>query len=158
MSRMSKDIVFNNPLTAGYILIDEVVIERISTYRQRNKNSSEAGGLLLGYRRGSHLEIIDITEPYSKDIRQRCFFYRYDSEHERYAKKQWKDSKKTVDYLGEWHTHPESKPSPSKMDKSEWERITAGRSSTLAFLICGIDDIWLGTANETNFISCTLAT
>lgn len=152
---MSKELVFNNPITAGYILVEDNVITKMNRYRQRMADANEAGGLLLGFRRGPHLEIIDITEPYPNDVRRRTYFYRCDSSHKKHAKKQWKKSKKTIDYLGEWHTHPELIPTPSGLDQKEWGVLVNGRDSSLAFFILGITDIWAGVGNDAGVLCST---
>ena len=151
---MQKEIVFNNPSSNGYILIEGEVMMKMNRYRQRMIDSKEAGGLLLGFRRGPHIEIIDITEPFSKDVRRRISFYRCDPLHEKYAKRKWRKSKNTIDYLGEWHTHPEQIPHPSSLDKDEWNKLTIGRNSTLAFLILGISGNWLGVGKGMELMCC----
>jgi len=40
----------------------------------------------------------------------------------------WKASEGTVRYLGEWHTHPENHPKPSRLDKVEWIDLSSRRS------------------------------
>jgi len=144
---MSKEVIFINPETNGFILIEEAVLRKMDKYRQQSIRSKEAGGIMLGFRRGPHLEIIDITLPFPLDIRKRAFFYRCDPLHDKYANKLWKKSENTIDYLGEWHTHPELVPIPSVLDKSEWKKVTASQKSEMAFLILGINSIWLGIGN-----------
>lgn len=144
---MPNEVVFSNPNTGGYILLEGAVLEKMARFRQHTFDSKEAGGLLLGYRRGPHLEISDLTLPYSMDVRRRNFFFRCDSSHKKYATLVWAGSAKTTDYLGEWHTHPESAPSPSKLDRSEWKKVNKYSKSTMIFLIIGLDDIWMGVSN-----------
>ena len=128
----------------GYILLGDDVMAKMNRYRQLADDANEAGGLLLGFRRGPHLEIIDITTPHPKDVSHGTFFYRCDPLHEKYANKMWSKSKKTIDYLGEWHTHPEQTPNPSGLDVSEWKKLTVDHKSSMVFLILGISDNWLG--------------
>ena len=50
-----------------------------------------------------------------------------------------------MDYLGEWHTHPERAPIPSAIDRNEWKVIAAARTTPMLFLILGTMGLpWLG--------------
>jgi integrative and conjugative element protein (TIGR02256 family) len=50
-----------------------------------------------------------------------------------------------VDYLGEWHTHPEVLPSPSSLDISEWQLICRRKATPMVFMIVGMDgSLWAG--------------
>jgi len=151
---MSNEIIFNNPATSGYILIKDKVMVKLGEYRQKFLDSNEAGGLLLGFRRGPHLEIIDLTEPYPNDVRHRTSFYRCDPLHEIYAQKMWSKSKRTIDYLGEWHTHPEQNPSPSGLDVNEWKKLMVARKFSMVFLILGNKGNWIGVGEGEKLSRC----
>jgi integrative and conjugative element protein (TIGR02256 family) len=56
----------------------------------------------------------------------------------------WRISDETMDYIGEWHTHPESNPQPSTLDLDEWRKICARRQDPMVFLIQGTVRHWLG--------------
>ncbi len=151
---MSKEIIINNPLTSGFILISTDVFERMSKYCQHGTASNESGGLILGYRRGPHLEVIDITVPLPNDISRRAYFERCDYGHESYAHERWVKSNKMIDYLGEWHTHPEDIPNPSLLDRREWLKLTRLRVSSLFFLIIGTSGVWVGVGHEKDLRCC----
>ena len=51
------------------------VIEQLKKYIQLSSYSTEAGGLLIGYKRGNHFEITNITYPYKEDIRSQVEFF-----------------------------------------------------------------------------------
>ncbi|WP_116828022.1 Mov34/MPN/PAD-1 family protein [Pseudomonas syringae] len=103
------------------------VLETFKSYIQVEPNDLEAGGLLLGYVRGSHLEIIEATVPTKFDKRLRYFFERMQELHDAIAHKRWVQSDGKIRYLGEWHTHPENYPSPSGIDLREWHVLAAKR-------------------------------
>jgi integrative and conjugative element protein (TIGR02256 family) len=58
----------------------------------------------------------------------------------------WKTTGGEVDYLGEWHTHPESIPSPSGIDQHEWSRLMSkrGGGSPLVTAIVGSTSLFVG--------------
>lgn len=110
------------------IYIHPAVLEVFRQYIQAGPSDLEAGGLLLGYVRGSHLEIVEATVPTRFDRRFRTFFERMCDLHERIAKKRWVDSSGLVRYIGEWHTHPQDYPSPSGTDLIEWRKLALKRN------------------------------
>lgn len=106
---------------------------------------SEAGGILLGFRRGDHMQVVTATTPQRADRRHRYSFHRRDREHQRIATRYWKDSGETMDYLGEWHTHPTTSPSPSAVDRAEGQVICNTKNKPMVFIIMGMSGrIWAG--------------
>lgn len=108
-------------------------------YRQAGIFAKEAGGILLGHRRGPHLEVIEATAPMTGDIRRRHSFERLDPGHQVRASTRWRVSDSTILYLGEWHTHPCSKPSPSGVDNREWGKLVRTNEGPLIFIIVGTE-------------------
>lgn len=56
-------------------------------------------------------------------------------------------------YLGEWHTHPQSRPTPSYIDKQSWKRLvkrSITESPIVIFLIIGIETIELLIGNKSD--------
>ncbi len=50
-----------------------------------------------------------------------------------------------MDYIGEWHTHPETEPTPSSIDKREWRKICHTKNEPMVFLIAGTRNVlWVG--------------
>jgi len=109
------------------IYIRPSVIEVFQHHIQSGPSDLEGGGILLGYVRGSHLEIIEATEPTRFDRRFRMFFERMHNLHEQIAHKQWTESEGLIRYMGEWHTHPQDYPSPSGTDLIEWQKLALKR-------------------------------
>lgn len=123
------------------------VIEKLKKYIQISSFSTEAGGLLIGYRRGKHFEITDITYPYKGDIRKRNFFERKDKKHISKLQFIHKFSFGQKGFLGEWHTHPEKNPRPSSLDITEWKKTTNYNEDILVFLIIGQETIYIQTSD-----------
>ena len=99
------------------------VLRIFKKHQQRFFWQTEGGGLLLGLRRGHHLEVVLATEPSHQDSRSTFSFVREVDGHAEVAKQAWLQGEKKIDYLGEWHTHPQKVPTPSKLDRHEWEKI-----------------------------------
>ncbi|WP_304351341.1 Mov34/MPN/PAD-1 family protein [Comamonas testosteroni] len=126
------------------VLVGEQVRETFAKYRQTFSHSAEAGGVLLGKRRGEHLEITLATEPTIFDRRTRFRFERAAQGHAEAAQLAWLESKGTVDYVGEWHTHPQRQPAPSRIDRFEWSKLTLARPNVdLVVVIVGTESLYL---------------
>jgi integrative and conjugative element protein (TIGR02256 family) len=139
-------MVYNNPfdLENSRLLIEDLVLTDVSAFRQTEPHAAEAGGILLGYRRDVHLHVVMATPPGPSDTRSKFRFWRHDESHALIALSEWTKSCETMDYIGEWHTHPEGYPQPSTLDLHEWRKICASRKQPMVFLIQGTLDKWVG--------------
>ena len=126
------------------LLIEPKVLQRLITFRQLDTSAPEAGGILLGYRRGPHIHVSDVTVPTKRDVQRRFAFFRHATDHQRVATRRWKQSGETMDYVGEWHTHPEDDPSPSGIDLQHWREIASVAPRPMIFLIVGRQSNWCG--------------
>jgi integrative and conjugative element protein (TIGR02256 family) len=109
----------------------------------------EAGGLLMGLRRDPHLELLLATLPTRRDLRTRTHFVRRCPSHQAAATRAWNKSGKIMDYVGEWHTHPERWPRPSVIDRAELLRRSGEhRGEHLVELILGTQGIWAALARN----------
>ena len=112
-------------------------------YRQSTKAATEAGGVLLGTRRGPHFEIVEVTVPQMADLRTRFSFVRTGNVHRRLAGREWKRSGQRHGYLGEWHTHAEVTPTPSFVDRLGWQALFKQVRQPLIHVIIGTVEIRL---------------
>lgn len=126
------------------ILLAPEPIEKVIADVERNGGRKERGGILLGLRRGPHLHVNEATLPMRWDRGTMFSFRRSSAGHRTVALKRWKQSSQTVDWLGEWHSHPERLPSPSSIDLRSWRDITRHRGAPMVFLIIGYEGVWLG--------------
>jgi len=76
----------------GCVLVEPSVLEAMAKFKQLAASDSEAGGVLIGYRRGESLHVVQLTTPMEKDIRTRFAFKRRDSRHQLITRQLWKES------------------------------------------------------------------
>ena len=133
--------------TRGRVLLTEAALAVFNTYRQTGADDLEAGGLLIGRTiTDSDDIIVDVaTEPSPDDIRTRFSFMRQQEPAQMLVDQHWENSNGTLNYLGEWHSHPEDIPSPSDVDLADWCRVvgSAQHADSLLFLIVGRTHICL---------------
>lgn len=143
---MRQHVIFHDPCRHdAFVLLDPAVLDAVFAWRQRNRIAPEAGGILLGLRRGEHLHVTGTTQPSPHDRRARTAFHRARGFHQQQASRHWRASGGVTDYLGEWHTHPQVSPSPSATDLVAWRALQRHYSLPLLFLIIGTgEEIWLG--------------
>lgn len=135
---MSQDLIYaQSGDDPSRVLIPSAIADQLNQFQQTRLQDLEAGGLLLGLRRGPHIEIIRVTTPLQNDIRTRTSFHRRDLGHFQLADRLWMESQHTIGYVGEWHTHPEPLPIPSPIDTAEWRRVMRVEKRPTIFLIVG---------------------
>ena len=133
------------PDGALFVLLAPTVKDRLERFLLIDPGALEAGGVLLGFRRDPHIEVLQATLPSPYDVRGRYRFVRQSRSHQMEATSAWQASGRTVDYVGEWHTHPEAHPSPSAIDRAELiRRSIEHRREPLIELIIGTDSLWSG--------------
>lgn len=128
-------------VNGGFILVSQDVLKFLNKFKQYN-GDTEAGGILLGCYRGTHIEITHATPPGLDDIRQPLKFIRKCSSHANEAIRVWKSSQEKITYLGEWHTHPQAIPVPSVIDHNNWRNKLPNGDCVLC--IQGTERLWVG--------------
>lgn len=143
----------------GVLKIPPEVLSQLSPFRQLEPFQAEAGGVILGRRiQGCDDVVIDeVTTPMAGDARARLQFHRAPSQHQSVIDARWVESQGTCLYLGEWHTHPEPSPTPSRVDLEDWgRRLKEDRfeGSSVFFLIVGMEQIaiWEGFRQSSHFV------
>ncbi|MFS0749839.1 Mov34/MPN/PAD-1 family protein [Oceanobacillus sp. 1P07AA] len=133
------------------IQIEEQVIKVIKNMRQESPVDKESGGMLIGSVLTDSRDTVirDYTFPQKEDFQSRYRFIRKEDSHNALLQKKWKESNRTVMYLGEWHTHPEMDPHYSQQDLRNWKRLLRESktfSDYLVFIIGGINiyGVWVG--------------
>lgn len=140
-----KPIVFSK-IDGGKLKIGTKALTQMQKYIQNKFYKREAGGVLLGRYIINSLDVVidEVTTPMCGDRRGRFKFLRARRLHQKIIDRRWQQSEGTINYLGEWHTHPEPIPTPSKQDIRDWRRkfnedFFDGNS--LHFLILGIEGL-----------------
>lgn len=137
----------------GLLKINLEVLKTMTSFRQDNIGKTEAGGVFLGrfILNSNNLVVDKVTIPMADDKRSRYAFIRSEKMHQKIITATWEKSNGTCNYLGEWHTHPESYPTPSKQDIFNWKNIlTTGIFSSLYlyFIIIGIKEVRIWDGNR----------
>ena len=127
--------------------ISLTVIEKFRKYEQR-EGYNESGGILLGYVTKNFDYIQEITIPNKYDSKGLTFFIRSKEPAQKKINKSWKISKGSLIYLGEWHTHYENNPKPSRDDINMIKRALKNTEMEIDFLyliIVGVNNTyWVG--------------
>lgn len=118
------------------------VAEILLSYRQIKPHSAEAAGVIIGERRGDHLVIQRISEPGPGDKRSRYAVDRCGPTHQVTVEQAFFQSEGTLQYLGEWHTHPEDCPTPSPRDLKSWRKHLT-EPEPMVLIIVGRSEIWV---------------
>lgn len=147
---MSEAMMANEVLHGcGHVLLEHDAMQLIRAYRQDHPTIPEAGGVLLGFRRGSHLQVTGATPPGRDDKRSRTSFHRATAGHQAAAREHWRANDEAGDYVGEWHTHPEEVPTPSMVDLREWAIVMERhRGKPMIFVIVGTQREWFGVGQD----------
>lgn len=132
------------PNSKRLILVNEEVLRFISSFRQSYPDDCEAGGILIGKRRGEHFEITFATAPQANDTRSRSRFIRRPEGHQEIAEQRFRATNGEENYIGEWHTHPENHPAPSAIDTRDWKRLSKLHRVPLLVIIGGIQTCYFG--------------
>jgi integrative and conjugative element protein (TIGR02256 family) len=100
------------------VKIEEAVVNKMLEFIQDTTDKPESGGILIGfYIDDNSLTITNITTPSAQDVFSRYNFIRTKKNAQEAIDRLFKESNNKKIYLGEWHTHPENIPTPSRLDK-----------------------------------------
>lgn len=125
--------------------ISPKVIEKWKRHRQDDFFGTEACGILIGsyFEKSNTIKIMQCTEPMPLDERHRYEFTMKDPGHKKAIDMAFYHSDGERNYLGTWHTHRESNPRPSEVDKQDWKNVIRSNPefSQFAFVIVGTESI-----------------
>lgn len=122
------------------VIISPTVEQHFSDMKSSFNYSLETGGILIGTLSiGPIITITDVTISQPKDVHHRFRFLRSAEGHQSLMDQLWEESGYRKMYLGEWHTHPELIPSPSRVDVCGWRSIARKKQNTpwVLFIILG---------------------
>lgn len=83
----------------------------------------ETGGILLGHNMGQTMTLRAVIGPGPEATHGRFSFDPDQAWQEKEVAHAWTAAGGKLDYLGDWHTHPNGRPHPSKVDIEALRRI-----------------------------------
>jgi integrative and conjugative element protein (TIGR02256 family) len=102
----------------------------------------ENGGILLGWRSGEDRVVVDLRGPGPLALHGRhCFIPDHDWQVNE-INQAFEASDGTLDYLGDWHSHPGGVAEMSDLDSATLLRITRRVSSPLMLIVAGSGTEW----------------
>jgi integrative and conjugative element protein (TIGR02256 family) len=133
------------------------VSEKLRSYRQEYPSDVESAGLLIGYGKAGTFTLYRITYPQKSDIRKRAYFKLDPAPHQKIVDEDFLSSDGLLGYIGTWHTHPQSVPSPSNLDLKDWlVHESENQDRQLFFVIVGTDAIKVFSIVDGNTIQLAL--
>ncbi|WP_165661751.1 Mov34/MPN/PAD-1 family protein [Oceanimonas sp. MB9] len=138
----------------GEVIFRQELLKSLAKFRQLDACDKESGGVLIGkyLNSGGAMQIDDFTPPQPTDKQSRCGFYR-SATHNRIVTQAWRESEGHATYVGLWHTHPESNPNYSLLDRRDWEKAlkeSRYEGQHLFFIIVGQQSLrcWVGVNSK----------
>ncbi|WP_244827095.1 Mov34/MPN/PAD-1 family protein [Caballeronia sp. TF1N1] len=129
-----------------HVEIATEALAHLRRYRQIRACAREAGGQLFGSVDGSVIQILEANGPRREDERTRTSFRSDPISAQREIDR---CVQRGLVYLGEWHTHPEPRPTASRDDTDALSRLLAKsrlRVNVLFMLIQGTESGESGVA------------
>jgi integrative and conjugative element protein (TIGR02256 family) len=108
-------IAFGFDGSDGQLVVSSHVLDHFRRHQQSHWRHAEAGGQLFARLTPYEIFVEGVTGPRSSDIRSR-FSYVADRKLER--KEILEGFLHGLHYVGDWHTHPERAPVPSRVDQA----------------------------------------
>ena len=138
-------MIFERDSGGAVLKLKAGVVRLLWSHRQIGSRP-ESGGVLVGRRllEGGACLVDDASPPALQDTRGRFHFERSRKPHQDFVDASWARSDGTSHYLGEWHTHPERRPTPSIVDLEDWRRLVREceyPGDGLFFVIVGTEDV-----------------
>ena len=95
------------------VVLNELVVRHLARHRQLRCRRLEAGGQLFARFDGSEIVIVEATGPRRRDRRSRTSYVP-----DRRAEQKEIEERhgRGLHFVGDWHTHPEARPTPSETD------------------------------------------
>lgn len=109
----------------------------------------ETGGILLG-KFNKENRVVEITEVHElkTNFFSRILYKRSGRKAQKIINRRWHETNGVINYIGEWHTHPNMQAVPSSTDISSLKEITEKVKGVLPGTIL----IIAGKENQTNLI------
>lgn len=106
-------LVYGKESGGPTVILTDAAVASMVRHRQVSAKSKEAGGQLFARFEGNDTFVVEATEPKPLDSRTRCLFIPNRWLQRQEIKALHLEGKH---FVGDWHTHPQSVPSPSGED------------------------------------------
>ncbi len=154
-SSIFKDIKCNIPGSSQIIQLDPVVLNVFWKHRQIDNIALEAGGQLFAETNNEGINITFASEPSKVDVRSRNRFEPCRKAENKAIRQMFK---KSLHFVGDWHTHPQQIPKPSSKDLQsikECFRLSDHELNFFIMIVIGTADfpqgIWVSLHNHTGY-------
>ena len=119
---------FENIELKSKIYIEDAAYHKLLSIVADNKNKLETGGIIIGYydETCQNAVITEFTKPPEDSKAARFRFYRGIQGLKSLLQQSWKERKEY--YLGEWHLHPGSSPTPIATDIAQMKKISQDKN------------------------------
>jgi len=117
------------------IVLHSQPISIVEKFTQYKKKDPESGGIILGKIIDKQINILKLSIPTPLDNSSRANFERNKVSAQIILDYEFYNSGGQLIYLGEWHTHPESFPSPSSIDLKMLKNQFSNNKLNTDFLI-----------------------
>ena len=107
-------LIYSLPSTNETLIFSDEVLRVFNDSRQDLDHKPETGGQLFANIGEKTINIVLATLPTANDVQSRYGFIRDQTLEQRAIIEQ---KKRGLDYVGDWHTHPQMVPYPSGIDK-----------------------------------------
>ena len=106
------------------IIVNNEILSNIRRY-YRSNIKYETGGILLG-KFNKENRVIEITEIYElkTSLFSRILYKRSARKAQKIIDRRWHQTNGAINYIGEWHTHPNMQAIPSSTDINSLKEIT----------------------------------
>lgn len=105
------------------IIVNDKILDDIRKYYCLNTNY-ETGGILLG-KFNKENRVVEITEVHElkTNFFSRILYKRSGRKAQKIINRRWHETNGVINYIGEWHTHPNMQAVPSSTDISSLNEI-----------------------------------
>lgn len=128
------------------IEISEDVIKCLHAYKQLNLNDKENGGIILGAIRVDGTIVIKEIHVCSIENKRKRYSFKLDTtKAQKIIDEAFQKSAGKCIYIGEWHTHPDSSPTPSVVDLKSVSELLKGQLNEpfIILIIVGMEDMYV---------------
>ena len=131
---------FTSPQLDWDLFIEPAVVRHLTENRQKKPNAPEVGGQLFGSFEKFCVRVSLASGPREADKKSRFSFFPSRRKENTEIKDRFRDG---LHYVGDWHTHPEPYPTPSRIDLRSMEDCFQNSRHSLSHFVM----IIVGQAN-----------